>query len=87
MPSMFAILIQRRQRWLRHSYRMNDVCISKYMLYNELTTGTRPIGRPVSRYRYVCELNLEVGSMGPEGLYTVTSYRDEWRFTVEISIH
>ena len=42
MPSMFAILTQRRLRWLGHVTRMDEGRVPKVMLFGELTTGIKP---------------------------------------------
>jgi hypothetical protein len=49
--SMFALLTKRRLRWLGHVTRMQDGRIPKDILYSELATGSRPVGRPILRYR------------------------------------
>ena len=51
MPSMYAMLSQRRLRWLGHVSRMDDGRIPKDTLYGELATGTRPTGRPALRHK------------------------------------
>ena len=51
MPSMYAMLSQRRLRWLGHVSRMDDGRIPKDILYGELATGTRPTGRPALRLK------------------------------------
>ena len=53
MPSMFALLSQRRLRWLGHVRRMKNGIIPKDTLYGELATGTRPTRRHVLRFRGV----------------------------------
>ncbi|XP_076461707.1 uncharacterized protein LOC143294160 [Babylonia areolata] len=51
ISSMFALLTQRRLRWLGHVRRMDDGRIPKNILYRVLATGSRPTGRPVPHYR------------------------------------
>ena len=41
MPSMFAILTQRRLRWLGHVTRMDEGRVPKVMLFGELTTSIK----------------------------------------------
>ena len=46
VPSMFAILTQRRLRWLGQVCRMDDGHLPKDILHGELATGKRPMGHP-----------------------------------------
>ena len=86
MPSMFAILTQRRLRWLGHVTRMVDGRIPKDMLFGELATGTRPTGRPALRYKDVCKRDLKAGGFNPSDLETAASDRSGWRSTTQAVI-
>ena len=66
-PSMFALLTQKRMRWLGLIRRMDDGRIPKDVLYDELATGSIPTGRRVLRYKDVCKRDLEAGSINPTG--------------------
>ena len=68
MSSDFTILMRRRESRLGHFSLTDDGRILKDMLYSELATGTRPIGRPALRYKNVCEHDLIVGSVDPAKL-------------------
>ena len=59
LPSMYAMLTQRRLRWLSHVCRMDDGRIPKDIMYGELATGTRPTGGPTLRYKDVCKRDLK----------------------------
>ena len=65
LPSMFALLNQRRLGWLGHVNRMKDGQIPKDILYGKLTTGTRPVGRPSLRFKVVCKRDLKAGNINP----------------------
>lgn len=56
---MFAILSERRHRWLGHVRRMDKGCISKDLLYGELAEESRPVGRPRLRYKDSCKEDLK----------------------------
>ena len=86
MPSMFAILLQRRLRWLGHVCRMDDGRIPKDMLYSQLAIGTRPIGRPTLRYKDVCKRDLRECGVDPSSLEAAASDRAGWRSTVKSGI-
>ena len=83
LPSMFAILTQRRLRWLGHVTRMDDGRIPKDLLYGELATGTRPTGRPALRFKDVCKRDLKAGGLNPPDLESAASDRDSWRITTQ----
>ena len=59
IPSMFAMLSQRRLRWLGHILRMEGGRLPKDVLYGELTSGSRPVGRPMLRYKDVCKGDMK----------------------------
>ena len=58
VPSMFALLSQRRLRWLGHTHRMDTNRVPRNLLYGQLATGTRPLGHPMLRYRDVCKRDM-----------------------------
>ena len=69
LPSMLALLIQRRLPWLGH-VSMKDGRIPKDILYSELTIGTRPAGRPNLRFKVVCKRDLQAISTLHIGSYS-----------------
>ena len=86
IPSMFALLSQRRLRWLGHVVRMQDGRIPKDILYSELTTGTRQTGRPFLRFKDVCKRDLKLSNIHPTDLESTAAERDTWRLTVKSGI-
>ena len=83
LPSMFSILTTRRLRWLGHTIRMDDGRIPKDLLFGELATGGRPIGRPTLRYKDVCKRNLKAGLFNPPQLEAAALDRNCWRATTK----
>ncbi|XP_051973121.1 probable RNA-directed DNA polymerase from transposon BS isoform X1 [Xyrauchen texanus] len=83
---MFALLSQKRLRWLGHVSRMQDGRIPKDLLYSELATGSRPIGRPVLRYKDVCKRDLKAGNVNPAVWEVEAADRCRWRQVVKASI-
>ena len=75
MLSMFAILAQRRLRWLGHVCRMEDGRIPKDILYGELTTGKHPTGRPALSHIDVWKKDLKSRGFNPAELEAETSDR------------
>lgn len=86
MLSMFALLTQRRLRWLGHVTRMKDGRLPKDILYGELATGSRPTGRPSLRYKDVCKRDLKVGGIVPACLESLAEDRSSWRATTRLAI-
>ena len=86
LPSMYAMLTQRRLRWLGHVCRMDDGRIPKDIMYGELATGTRPTGRPTLRYKDVCKRDLKTCSISPGNLESATADRTLWRSTVKAGV-
>ena len=78
MPSMFAMLSQRRLRWLGHACRMEDGRIPKDILYGELATGSRSTGPPNLRYKDTCKRDLKASGIQPANVEAVTSDRIAW---------
>ncbi len=84
--SLHALLSQRRLRWLGHVCRMQDGRIPKDIMYGELTSGTRPTGRPALRYKDVCKRDLKAGSLNPADLEAATADHVSWRLAVRTSV-
>ena len=83
LPSMYAMLTQRRLRWLGHVCRMEDGRIPKDILYGELATGTRPTGRPILRYKDICKRDLKSCNINHQNLESTTTDRAIWRSTIK----
>ena len=62
MPSLYIMLQHQRFRWLGHVHCMADGRIPKDLLYGELATGSRVLGRPNLRFKDVCKRDMK--SMG-----------------------
>ena len=77
--SMNCILKQKRLRWLGHICRMKDGRIPKDLLFGELATGTRPLGRPNLRFKDICKRDLKDCGIEPADLQTASSNRSNWR--------
>ena len=79
LPTMFTILRQRRLRWLGHVRRMNDGRIPKELLYGELSSGKRNLGRPQLRYRDVCKRDMKEVSININEWEELATDRSKWR--------
>lgn len=83
LPSIYAILKQRRLRWLGHVIRMEDGRIPKDLLYGELAEGSRAAGRPHLRYKDVCKRDLKAVNIDLSTWEETAMKRDTWRLTVK----
>ena len=83
MTSIHSLLCQRRLRWLGHVHRMEDGRIPKDILYGELASGHRPVGRPVLRFKDVCKRDLKAAEINLSSWKEYASNRDDWRSKVK----
>ena len=79
--SMFSILTTRCMRWLGHVIRMYYGRIHKDLLFGELATGGRLIGRLALRYKDVCKRDLKIGQFNSSDLDTTAVDCICWRAT------
>ena len=78
IPSMFTLLRQRRLRWLGHVHRKEDGRIPKDLLYGELESGSRPVGRPKLRFKDVCKRDMLATGLPTGNWETHAADRGEW---------
>ena len=60
---MYTLVSQWRLRWLGHVHRIANGPIPKDMLYGELVTGTRTVGRPYLRYSDTCKRDMKLAGI------------------------
>ena len=82
IPSLHALLSQRRLRWLGHVWRMDDGRLPKDILYGQLTQGTRRVGRPFLRFKDVCKRDMKACNITTDTWEANAKDRDSWRNTV-----
>ena len=80
---MYTLLSQRRLRWLGHVHRMANGRIPKDMLYGELVTGTRTVGRPYLRYRDICKRDMKAAGIDTTTWEAAADDRGHWRAVVK----
>ena len=81
MPPVEAILAKMQLRWTGHVIRMEDHRIPKSLLYGELATGHRRVGRPCLRYKDVVKRHVK--TVGLDASWEMQAQdRDAWRRTV-----
>ena len=57
--------------------------IPKDMLYGELVTGTRTVGRPYLRYRETCERDMKLAGIDTTTWEAAADDRRHWRAVVK----
>ena len=77
--SMYSLLSQRRLRRLGHVRRMEDRRLPKDILYGQLTSGARPVGRPALRFKDACNRDMKACDISPKGWEAVAEDRTAWR--------
>ena len=82
IPSLFALLGQKRLKWLGHVRRMEDGRIPKDLLYGELREGSRPVGRPHLRFRDVCKRDMKAADIDSDDWERMAEDRHLWRVEV-----
>ena len=85
--SMFALLSQRRLRWLGHVSRMDDGRIPKDLLYGQLEIGSRPVGRPALRFKDVCKRDMKNRDINPSNWENMAADRNSWKDAVKTGAH
>ena len=79
LPTMYTLLRKRRLRWLGHVHRMEDGRIPKDILYGELASGKRAVGRPQLRYKDVCKRDMRALDIDTECWEEAADNRTGWR--------
>ena len=65
---------------------MKDGRIPKDILYGELATGRRPVGRPALRFRDVCKRDMRCTDIDPAGWEQLAADRSVWRHAVKVGL-
>lgn len=74
-----SFLIQSQLRWVGHVVRMEDSRIPKVLLYSQLQSGARNVGRPLLRYKDKLKYNLEATNIPIASFEQSSLNRIEWR--------
>lgn len=86
ITSIEAIVHQRLLRWVGHVVRMPENRLPKRILFGELTTGTRPRGRPKKRFRDHLKCVLSSCRINPAQLEDLALNRQAWRSLCDAGI-
>jgi len=80
------LLLQRQLRWLGHVTRMPENRLPRRLLYGELSSGQRSVGRPKKRFSDYIKMNLLKCHIKPRDLETLVSDRAIWKATCETGL-
>ena len=57
---------------------MEDARLPKYVLYGELVSRSRPVGRPMLRYQDVCKRDMKSAEINPDLCEAAEADRSYW---------
>ena len=84
--SIHAILLRSQLWWAGHVQRMDDSRLPKRLLYGELTTGQRSLGRPKKRYKHSLKESLKRCDI-PYSTWEASAHdRHAWRSLVTAGV-
>ncbi|KAL8587108.1 hypothetical protein ACOMHN_026076 [Nucella lapillus] len=78
MPTIDALLTQSQLRWSGHLVRMQDNRLLKQLLYDELTGGHRPRGRPKLCYKDTLKKFLQKCDIDEKLWEFLATNRSQW---------
>ena len=79
LSTMFTLLRQRRLRWFGHVRRMEDGRILNDILYGELASDKRTVGRPQLRFKDACMRDMKALDINTESCEDAAAGRSRWR--------
>ena len=74
-----SYLMKSQLRWAGHVDRMDNTRLPKILLYSQLEQPTRPMGRPLLRYKDKLRANISTLKFGERSWEDLASSRSEWR--------
>ncbi|PFX23927.1 putative uncharacterized transposon-derived protein F52C9.6 [Stylophora pistillata] len=86
IPLMFTLVRERRLRWLGHVFGMEDGRIPKNLLYGELESGSRRIGRPKLRFKDVCKRDMVATGLPTDKWELPAADRSDWRSLCSLAL-
>ncbi|XP_063586343.1 uncharacterized protein LOC134763723 [Penaeus indicus] len=82
IQQMQTLLRQKRLRWLGHVHRMDENRIPRALLYSELASGKRNVGRPRLRFVDVCKRDMKACGIDTNNWESHTRDRADWKTVV-----
>ena len=81
LPSIESILLQVQLHWACHATRMEDIRLTKAVIFCKLQEGKRDLGAPRKRYKDQLKRQLAQAGIGHQS-WQQASDRDSWRSSV-----
>lgn len=79
ISSMEDLLIRKNLRWTGHVLRLDTERLPLQVLYSQLSSGTRKIGRPQLRFKDTVKINLRHRDIDPNQMGMLCKERSTWR--------
>ncbi|KAK2189647.1 hypothetical protein NP493_100g00023 [Ridgeia piscesae] len=83
LTSMEDFLIRKNLRWTGNLMRMSPDRLPKQILYSQLSSGHRKLGRPRLRFKDTIKRNLKLRDTKTDSWTPLSQQRDKWRATVK----
>ena len=80
--SIESMIVKHRLRWSGRVARMSDARLPRQLLCSELTTGSRPRGRPLLRYKDQLKATFKKTGIDPRTWETTAANRSGWRQSI-----
>lgn len=74
-----SYLMKSQLRWAGHVVRMDNSRLPKILLYGQLESPMRPMGRPLLRYKDKLKANISTLKLGERSWEDLATSRSEWR--------
>jgi len=79
IDGMESFLIKSQLRWAGHVLRMHDDRIPKILMYSQLDSGQRNVGRPLLRFKDKLKSNLSAANIDHATFESTALDRKTWR--------
>ncbi|GFS08505.1 hypothetical protein ElyMa_001275600 [Elysia marginata] len=83
LPSIEAMIVKSRLRWVGHVHRMDDHRLPKIVMYSELSSGYRERGAPRKRYKDSLKRTLSACDIDVQGWSDLATDRSAWRCIIQ----
>ncbi|XP_063532033.1 zonadhesin-like [Cydia strobilella] len=84
LPSLFALLKQRRLRWLGHVHRMQPSRLPRRVLLGAIADAKRSVGRPMLRNKDCAKRDMHAFNIPVHQWEKLAEDRDKWRKLVSV---